>query len=222
MWVVLKMHAFIHLITWPHSLHRHYFHADEERLAEILETLDPSNSTGMIDYISFSQMFTPYTLPTFTLKCKDIGPLALATPSDEEVVLMKKMSERLHTLAEEAALCGTRLLIDAEHQKYQPAIDNFVLELQQKYNAKDCTERPVIFNTYQCYLKDTPERIATDLGRSERFGFHFAAKLVRGAYMVHEREVSLYLFRSFSLLVLYTLSNHTCYAPFFEHRGQRK
>lgn len=168
--------------------YEHYFHADNKKLAEILEMLDPSNTTGMIDYISFSQMFTPYTLPTFTLKCKDIGPLALATPSDEEVVLMKKMSERLHTLAEEAALCGTRLLIDAEHQKYQPAIDNLVLELQQKYNAKDRTKRPVIFNTYQCYLKDTPERIATDLGRSERFGFHFAAKLVRGAYMVHERE----------------------------------
>lgn len=133
-------------------------------------------------------MFTPYALPTFTLKCKAVGPLALATPSDEEVVLMKKMSERLHSLAEEAAICGTRLLIDAEHRKYQPAIDNLVLELQRYYNATDKTDRPVVFNTYQCYLKDASERIETDLRRSERFGFHFAAKLVRGAYMVHERE----------------------------------
>jgi proline dehydrogenase len=30
--------------------------------------------------------------------------------------------------------------------------------------------------------------MVTDLKRSERFSFHFAAKLVRGAYMVHERE----------------------------------
>ena len=153
----------------------------------MLEFLDPKN-TGMIDYISFAQMLTPYTLPTFTMKCKDIGPLALATPSKEEIFLMKKMSERLHTLAEVAAQCGTKLLIDAEHTKYQPAIDSLVLELQQKFNAKDKTDRPVVFNTYQCYLKDMPERIMTDLKRSERFSFHFAAKLVRGAYMVSERE----------------------------------
>lgn len=163
-----------------------YFHVNDTKLSEILENLvDESN--GMIDYISFSEMFTPYTLHTFTLKCKDIGPLALATPSEEEVVLMKKMSERLHTLAEEAACCGTKLLIDAEHLKYQPAIHNLVLELQMKYNAKEQTERPVIFNTYQCYLKDTTDRVVTDLKRAERHNFYFAAKLVRGAYMVHER-----------------------------------
>jgi len=167
--------------------YEYHFHTDDEKIAEILEFLDPNNATGMIDYISFSQMFTPYTLPDFALKCKVVGPLALATPSDEEIVLMKKMSERLHTLAEEAHRCGTRLLIDAEHLKYQPAIDNLVLELQQKYNAKSRTQRPVIFNTYQCYLKDTKERVTTDLRRSERFDFHFAAKYVRGAYMVHER-----------------------------------
>lgn len=165
---------------------REYFHVDDDKLSEILELLDP-NASGMIDYISFSQMFTPYSLHTFTLKCKDIGPLALATPSNEEVVLMKKMSERLHTLAEEAASCGTKLLIDAEHLKYQPAIHNLVLELQMQYNAKDRTQRPIIFNTYQCYLKDTTDRVVTDLKRSERYGFHFGAKLVRGAYMVHER-----------------------------------
>jgi len=97
----------------------------------------------MIDYISFSEIITPHTLHTFTLKCKEIGPLALATPSEEEVLLMKKMSQRLHTLAEEAASCGTKLLIGAEHLKYQPAIHNFVL--QMKYNARDKTERPIIF-----------------------------------------------------------------------------
>jgi len=167
--------------------YEHYFHTDDEKLTEIMDLLDPGN-TGMIDYIAFAEMFTPYTLPTFTLKCKDVGPLALATPSDDEIVLMKAMSERLHTLAKEAVNCGTKLLIDAEHNKYQPAIDNLVLELQHKYNAKDRTQRPFIFNTYQCYLKDCPERVLTDLKRSERFSFHFAAKLVRGAYMVHERE----------------------------------
>jgi proline dehydrogenase len=134
-----------------------YFHVDDGRLTDILELLrvdHPSGSGdggGMIDYISFSQLFTPYTLPSFTSRCRDVGPLALATPTDEEVALLGRTSERLHGLAEEAARCGTRLLIDADHTKYQPAIDNLVLELQRKYNAVD---RPVVFNTYQvsvCY-----------------------------------------------------------------------
>lgn len=166
---------------------RHFHREDQEALDETLDFLDPSNE-GMIDYISFAKMLTPYTLTSFTLKCKEVGPLAMASPSDDEIVLMAKISERLNILAEEAAKCGTKLLIDAEHQKYQPAIDSLVLELQQKFNAKDVTDRPVIFNTYQCYLKDMPDRMVTDLKRSERFSFHFAAKLVRGAYMVHERE----------------------------------
>eukprot|EP00569_Conticribra_weissflogii_P007486 CAMPEP_0171345142 /NCGR_PEP_ID=MMETSP0878-20121228/20908_1 /TAXON_ID=67004 /ORGANISM="Thalassiosira weissflogii, Strain CCMP1336" /LENGTH=575 /DNA_ID=CAMNT_0011848487 /DNA_START=334 /DNA_END=2061 /DNA_ORIENTATION=+ len=163
------------------------FVTDDDNLEEVIETLDPNN-TGMIDYIAFAKMFTPYELPMYTQKCRDIGPLALVTPSNEEIALMKKMSERLHTLAEEAEKCGTKLLIDAEHMKYQPAIDSLVLELQQKFNNKETTKRPVIFNTYQCYLKDMPERMLTDLKRAERFSFHFAAKLVRGAYMVHERK----------------------------------
>ncbi|KAL7538216.1 hypothetical protein ACHAXR_008369 [Thalassiosira sp. AJA248-18] len=164
-----------------------YFHTDEDKLANIIQTLDPCNM-GRIDYISFAQIMNPYTLPSYTLTCTDVGPLALATPSDDEIMLMKKMCERLETMAQEAVNCGTKLLIDAEHLKYQPAIDSLVLGLQRKYNDKNITHRPVIFNTYQCYLKDASERVNTDMKRSERFGFHFAAKIVRGAYMDHERE----------------------------------
>jgi proline dehydrogenase len=36
-------------------------------------------------------------------------------------------------------------------------------------------------------LKQTPDFIALDLERSRREGWFFAAKLVRGAYMVAER-----------------------------------
>lgn len=170
-----------------------YFVVDTNTRTEIFNYLqvDPSNYyADEIDYISFSKIFTPYTIGKFTSTCREVGPLALATPSDHEVALLIRTSERLNTLAKEAAQCGTRLLIDAEHQKYQPAIDNLVLELQRKYNDKAVTNQPVIFNTYQCYLKDSKERAMTDLTRSERYNFHFAAKLVRGAYMIHERERS--------------------------------
>jgi proline dehydrogenase len=169
--------------------YQQHFHVDNEHLKTVVESLD-TNNTGVVDYISFAEMLTPYNLPSFTFKCKSVGPLALVTPSSDEISLMKRMSERLHTLAEEAFQCGTRLLVDAEHMKYQPAIDNLVVELQKKFNAKNKTDRPIIFNTYQCYLKDTLDRVQLDLKRSERYSFHIGAKIVRGAYMEHERERS--------------------------------
>ncbi len=169
--------------------YQQHFHVDDSQLKEVIESLDP-NDSGVVDFISFAEMLTPYNLPSFTFKCTSIGPLARVTPSSDEIILMKRMRERLHTLATDAAQNGTRLLIDAEHQKYQPAIDALVLELQKKFNAKDKTDRPIVFNTYQCYLKDTLERVEMDMKRSERYSFHLGAKLVRGAYMEHERERS--------------------------------
>ena len=44
---------------------------------------------------------------------------------------------------------GLRLMIDAEQTYVQAALAYFVLVLQQKYNK----EKPVVYNTYQCYRK---------------------------------------------------------------------
>merc|ERR1712096_230578 len=46
----------------------------------------------------------------------------------------------------------------------------------------------MIFNTFQCYLKETRAKVAEHISYSEREGWEFAAKAVRGAYMVLERE----------------------------------
>jgi proline dehydrogenase len=167
--------------------YRHYFNDADERLPELFEILDPED-TGLVDYITWSKLLTPHDLPLITKSCRETGPLMQATPNEEEVELIEKMHARAHALAEEAFQCGTRLLIDAEHFRFQPAIDNLVLELQQTYNATDKSEIPIIFNTYQCYLKDNMERLVLDVERSERFNYHFACKLVRGAYMESERR----------------------------------
>jgi proline dehydrogenase len=78
---------------------------------------------------------------------------------------------------------GVRLMIDAEHTYFQPAIDNITTELIKKYNR----DYPVIFSTYQMYLKDSTDRLLVDAERAKKGNFCFAAKLVRGAYMVLER-----------------------------------
>jgi hypothetical protein len=46
---------------------------------------------------------------------------------------------------------------------------------------------PVVYNTLQAYLRDTPSRLSLSLWRAEREGYLYGAKLVRGAYMLQER-----------------------------------
>lgn len=166
--------------------YRTFFDADEATVRQLKEQLR-CEETGYVDYIFWSLTLSPRDLPRITRACREQGPLSLATPTEEELELIENMYNRGKILAEEAAKHGTRLLIDAEQVRFQPAIDNLVLELQQTYNNTDTSDFPLIYNTYQCYLKDSLDRLRLDVERSERFNYHFGAKLVRGAYMESER-----------------------------------
>jgi len=59
------------------------------------------------------------------------------------------------TLPRRVAQTEVRLLIDAEHSYFQPAIDHAALHLMRRFNAAGV---PVVYNTYQCYRKDTELR----------------------------------------------------------------
>lgn len=141
---------------------------------------------GKIDYIEWTNGLQLEELHLLTQHCTVKGPLFASVLDDNERILLKKMKERIHTLAALAKTLGVRLMIDAEHTYFQPAIDNITNELAKKYNKKG--EFPAIFGTYQMYLKDSRHRLLTDMDRAKKGNYKFAAKLVRGAYMVLERQ----------------------------------
>lgn len=154
-------------------------HDGELDYLEWIARLDPSDAAAKA---IFTGSFTPMDEPAFTvLEGESWEPL-----SKKEREAYMRMLARANHIAEYAAQKGVRLLVDAEQTYMQPAIDHMALLMMQKYN----TEHAYIFNTYQCYLKDAPKRVSLDMQRAQRQGFVFAAKCVRGAYMVQESRLA--------------------------------
>ncbi|XP_066513588.1 proline dehydrogenase 1, mitochondrial-like [Hoplias malabaricus] len=104
--------------------------------------------------------------------------------TEEEEKQMKRILQRMEVLAKCAEENRVRLMVDAEQTYFQPAISRLTLETQRIFN----TQKPVIFNTYQCYLKEAYENVCMDVELSKREGWCFGAKLVRGAYLNQERS----------------------------------
>ncbi|KAI9906042.1 hypothetical protein PsorP6_013881 [Peronosclerospora sorghi] len=155
--------------------------ASEEEILKLFNELDQSSGDGLIDYVDWVSFLDPFDLT--------MGPLTQFIEekplSDDEKTQLYNMIARLESLANEAAERGVKLMVDAEQTYMQPAIDHLTLNLQRKYNREGAD---VIYNTFQCYLKMSSDRIDIDLERARREKFRFAAKLVRGAYMVQERK----------------------------------
>ncbi|XP_064530592.1 proline dehydrogenase 1, mitochondrial isoform X5 [Pseudopipra pipra] len=104
--------------------------------------------------------------------------------SEEEDLQMKRVLQRMDVLAKRAMEKGVRLMVDAEQSYFQPAISRLTVETQRRFNRNQA----IIFNTYQCYLREAYDNVTGDMELSRREGWHFGTKLVRGAYMEQERE----------------------------------
>ncbi|KAK4202889.1 FAD-linked oxidoreductase-like protein [Triangularia verruculosa] len=74
---------------------------------------------------------------------------------------------------------GVRLLFDAEQAAVQGGIDKWTLEFMERYNQT----QPVVYGTYQAYLKSAPETLSRHLREANRKSFVLGVKLVRGAYL---------------------------------------
>eukprot|EP00644_Phytophthora_capsici_P007303 jgi/Phyca11/566837/estExt2_Genewise1.C_PHYCAscaffold_220534 len=167
--------------TLSAGLHNAGVNATEEEIQKLFSEIDQSSKDGMIDYVDWVSFLDPFDLTMGPLtQFIDEEPL-----SDNEKTQLRNMIARLESLANDAAERGVKLMVDAEQTYMQPAIDHLTLNLQRKYNRDGAD---TIYNTFQCYLKMSSDRIDIDLERARREKFRFAAKLVRGAYMVQERK----------------------------------
>ncbi|XP_034050554.1 hydroxyproline dehydrogenase [Thalassophryne amazonica] len=93
--------------------------------------------------------------------------------------------QRLNKIAE-ASVNKVRVLVDAEYTYMNPALSIVAMALMKKFNKDGAW----IWNTYQCYLKESRSLLLEALRLSRSEGFCLGVKLVRGAYMDKERKLA--------------------------------
>ena len=77
--------------------------------------------------------------------------------------------------------------MDAEQSFIQAAIESHGQQMTHRYNRGDSV---IIMNGYQCYLKRMTNVIPMEVRASQALGYNLGLKLIRGAYMNEEREIS--------------------------------
>ncbi|KAI9144378.1 FAD-linked oxidoreductase-like protein [Paraphysoderma sedebokerense] len=148
-----------------------------------------------MDFISLMQLFSFDNPASVSLLChpndNTLSASDTTTLTHTDVSEFKILISRMDEVCELARNKKVKLMIDAEQTYFQDAIDYVALEMSKKYNKiekKSKNVKPMIYNTYQLYLKEGNSKMVNDYSRAEREGWAFAAKLVRGAYMISERK----------------------------------
>lgn len=125
-------------------------------------------------------------------------PVAALPPKDVDA--LKQLWEALREIAERAKQHGSvRLAIDAEYSWYQPAIDAMYEAIAAEYNRPSSNAKseaqqgsvtgPLVYNTFQAYLRRTPSHLAASFERAKLNGYTLGVKLVRGAYVDIENRI---------------------------------
>ncbi|KAG0057740.1 hypothetical protein BGZ83_003638 [Gryganskiella cystojenkinii] len=165
---------------------------NQESLDAVVEHLfkeADKDQDGRIDWVDFASTVSLTRDETRALFASDANENTVVPGlKSADLEDYKRLLIRMEKLCDQAEKTHTRLMIDAEQTYFQPAIDNVALHLQERYNHTPHADGPLIYNTYQMYLKDALDRLQQDYTRAQRNGYVLAAKLVRGAYMVSERK----------------------------------
>uniref|UniRef100_A0A1W7R9X5 Proline dehydrogenase n=1 Tax=Hadrurus spadix TaxID=141984 RepID=A0A1W7R9X5_9SCOR len=168
-----------------HKLEDFNVNTNQQDIKEWLEHMDYDRK-GLMNLFSWSGLVDMNYVISDLFKIPNIQsgklePIISALTAEEEE-MFKNMMRRLHHIASVAREKDVRVMIDAEQTYFQPAIGRITMELMRKYNK----EKAIIFNTYQCYLKEAYNNVVLDLELAKRQNIYFGAKLVRGAYMEQE------------------------------------
>ncbi|KAF9487221.1 FAD-linked oxidoreductase [Pleurotus eryngii] len=119
---------------------------------------------------------------------------AAQTLTDEDIASLRDLHSNLIRICQRAQERGVRVIIDAEYSWYQPAIDALALSLTRQFNklpdsksgSSTSSVLPLVYGTYQAYLRRTPEHLKLSLLDSQKHNYSLGVKLVRGAYHPHE------------------------------------
>ncbi|GIL74745.1 hypothetical protein Vretimale_2382 [Volvox reticuliferus] len=113
-----------------------------------------TQGTGKVDYVSWCQRLDLRHMPMLAARIAEGGggdsassrEVAEACLDGEEVKLMDALLGRLQRLVTAALRRDVRLMIDAEHTYFQPAIEHVVLRLMREHNRNGVAR---VLNTYQ-------------------------------------------------------------------------
>ncbi|XP_029647696.1 hydroxyproline dehydrogenase-like [Octopus sinensis] len=94
---------------------------------------------------------------------------------------------KLRRIGEYAVEKDVIFMFDAEHTYVNPGLNILTLAMMLNYNHS----KPLIFYTYQSYLKGSTDNLEQDLNFVQKHGVKLGAKVVRGAYMDLERARAL-------------------------------
>ncbi|KAI8995846.1 FAD-linked oxidoreductase-like protein [Gaertneriomyces semiglobifer] len=163
---------------------RHFERADRDR-------------DGLVDWIDMTDVFSLYQADAaLALIRLPIEPVTKENQliTKEDIDTIQLLIPEINSVGQHAQTKRVRVMVDAEQTYFQPAIDDVALNLLRRFNlpirGTNATNRnePILYNTYQMYLRDAYDRMVMDVERAERGGYAFGVKIVRGAYMHAERE----------------------------------
>jgi len=126
-------------------------------------------------------VFKPTGLGRFKIWQKVTAGEAL---NEAEQAEWERIEGRYDAICKVAFNCNVVLLIDAEESWMQDAADALAEQMMETYNR----EKPIVYDTLQCYRHDQLEYLKARHKRAKEKGYKLGFKVVRGAYMEKENE----------------------------------
>ncbi|KAF7784834.1 hypothetical protein Agabi119p4_999 [Agaricus bisporus var. burnettii] len=118
-----------------------------------------------------------------------LAPTSLTPLTEKDTADLRELYSDIHRVCEHAQTRGVKIIIDAEWSWYEPAICAIALALMREFNTlsnHQSTMQPLIYTTFQAYLRRTPSHLALALADARRNNYSLGVKLVRGAYHPYE------------------------------------